>query len=312
MILIFMIEKKINYHKPFPLNEMSMTNIRWEIDEILKSGQLSNGIWNKVLEDKIRKLYNVKHVLTTNNCTMGLLICIAYLEKDRYIQVPMFNWWSDLYILKIMRKDIAWIDVDMKTWLPIESYGGASLYLNTFGNIGRSKRENVIYDSSHCLGAKIDHIGLAHVFSLAPSKLITSCEGGLILTNNDKLYEFALEYRNRISRMSEIHALIGCVYLNHLDEILEWKKKVRMYYEKNINGQFQEIPNNSTHNTISFLNYENLQIPEHIEIKRYYEPIWDNGIENNSKKIYENIICLPSYYNCPYKEITESILELNG
>ena len=112
--------------------------------------------------------------------------------------------------------------------------------------------------------------------------------------------------------MSEIHALIGCVYLNHLDEILKWKKKVRTYYEKHIPGQFQEIPDNSTHNTISFLNTEKLKIPSHIEIRQYYEPIWDNGVENNSKKIYEQIICLPSYYNCPYEQISESIKEENG
>jgi len=304
-------KRMIPFHRPFPLNEMELRNIKFEVDRIIESGQVSNDTWNRVLEGEIQKLYDVKYCLTTNNCTMGLLICLAFLEKDRYIQVPMFNWWSDLYVLNYLKKNIAWNDVDMKTWLPIENYGGYSLYLNTFGNIGRSKKINAIYDSSHCLGAKITNFGLAHVFSLAPSKLITSCEGGLIITNNDDLYEFALERRNRTSRLSEIHALIGCVYLQHLDEILKWKKKVRVYYEKHIPGQFQEILDNSTHNTIGFLNTEKLKIPDHITIKQYYEPIHDNGIENNSKKIYEQIICLPSWYGVNYKNIVEDILEFN-
>lgn len=308
----------INFHKPYPLNDMELTNIRWETEQIIRSGQLSNKTWVRVLEDNIKELYNVKYAIAMSSCSMGLMICLQYITPGYYIQVPMFNWWSIHYILKIMKKQIAWNDVDLKTWLPIESYGGCSLYLNTFGSIGKSKKADVIYDSSHCLGAKIDHIGLAHVFSLAPSKLITSCEGGVIITNNEEFYKHAKEQRDKISRMSEIHALIGSVYFQHLDEILEWKKKVYLYYKKHIPGQFQEIPNNSSYNTIGFLNYENLQIPEHITIKKYYEPIVDNGIintskhiANNSKHIYKNMIVLPSYYNCDYKKIVDDILEVN-
>ena len=304
-------EQIIPFHKPFPLNNIAMENIRWEVDRIISSGQLSNSLFVSVLEDRIKKLYDAEYIIATSSCSMGLMICLLFLE-NRYIQVPMFTWKSISYILKIMGKDVAWNDVNLKNWLPIEAYGGYSLYLNTFGNMGKSLRKDAIYDSSHCLGAKIDHMGLAHVFSLAPSKLITSCEGGIIMTNNEEFYNFAKEQRDKISRMSEIHALIGCVYLNHLDEILEWKKKVYKYYKKHIPGQFQEIPNNSSYNTIGFLNYEKLQIPEHITIKNYYEPIRDSGVENNSRHIYKNIICLPSYYNCDYEKITNDILELNN
>lgn len=307
-------QEKIPFHKPYLLSNEEIDHINKETKNIIKSGQLSkNGKWSQELERKIRKRYNVKYALTTNNCTTGLLICLQFIEKMYYIQVPMFEWWSVKYILDSIQKRVSWIDIDLETWLPNDSKFSNSLYINTFGNIGKSKREKAIYDSSHCLGAKIKHIGLAHVFSLAPTKLVTSCEGGIIITNNDNFYEFAIEYRDKISRMSEIHALIGNVYLNHLDEILKWKKKVRKYYEKNILGQFQKILDNSTHNTIGFLNLEKLKMPECVEIKQYYEPIFNyyNVIKNNTNYVYDNIICLPSYYNCPYKEIVEKIKEEN-
>ena len=303
-------KESIPFHMPYPLLEKEIRSIQDNVKLILKSGTLTNDCWVRELEKEIQKMYGTLFVVATSSCTQGLSICLQYLE-DRYIQVPMFEWWSVLYILKALKKHIAWNDVDINTWLPKEDYGGYSLYLNTFGNMGKSIKEDAIYDSSHCLGSKIEHMGLAHVFSLAPTKLITSCEGGIIITNNQDFYEFAKEKRDRITRMSEIHALIGVFTLQHLEEILKWKRKVYNYYNQRIPGNFQLILNNSTYNTIGFLNTNELQIPNHIETKHYYEPIYDNGIKNNTKKIYEQIVCLPSYYNCPYEQITNDILELN-
>ena len=83
------------------------------------------------------------------------------------------------------------------------------------------------------------------------------------------------------------------------------------YYKKHIPGQFQKIPYNSTYNTIGFLNICNLKIPKHIEIKQYYEPIHLPQKNTITEYVYNNIICLPSYYNCPYKQIVEDIKEEN-
>jgi len=304
----------IPFHRPYPLSEAELRYIQTETRKIIKSGQLSkNGKYVQELEERIKEMYNVEYVLTTSNCTMGLMIALEFIDKMYFIQVPMFEWWSVLYALNFLKKSIAWNDIDLKTWLPIESYGGHSLYINTFGNMGKSTQDDTIYDSSHCLGATIPDMGLCHVFSLAPTKLITSCEGGIIITNNEEFYKFAKERRDKMARMSEIHAMIGNVYLEHLDGILYWKKFVHDYYKDHIPGEFQEIPDNSTYNTIGFLNTHNLIIPEEIEYKQYYDPIINLGPDVNKNAIYiqEKIICLPSYYSCPYEKIVEKIREKN-
>lgn len=303
-------KETIPYHRPIRLTEIDIEFIQDNIKKILKSGKFKNLNWVPALEEIIRELYDVEYVISTSSCTMGLYISLLYLNPS-IIQVPMFNWWSVLYILKALKHNIVWNDIDINTWLPIERYNTPSLYLNTFGNIGKSKKKDAIYDSSHCLGAKIEDMGLVHVFSLAPTKLITSGEGGIIITNNEYFYKYVIEQRDKICRMDEVRALIGCVYFQYLDIILSWKKMLYDYYKKNIPGQFQEIKNNSAYNTIGFLNITNLKIPKHIKTKQYYEPIWDNGIKNNTKKIYKQMICLPSYYECPYKQIVEDIKELN-
>jgi len=300
--------KEIPYHRPYPLNHQDKSKIHARLNEVLFSGQLTNGRYVEKLEGKIKEMYDVKYVLATSSCTMGLMICLEFIPKEYYIQVPRFNWWSDLYLLQFLKKEIYWNDIDKDSWLPIEAYGGYSLYLNTFGNIGESKRgEKAIYDSSHCLGVKLREIGLATVFSLAPTKLITSCEGGLIITNNEELYEFAKERRDRMSRMSEINAIIGLQTLEHLDEILKWKKTGYHYYNAHLEGDFQKIPLRSNYNTIAFLNTEGYVIPEHIETKQYYHPLADIGIQNNVDYVYENIIALPSGFGVDYEKIVEDI-----
>lgn len=306
----------IPYHKPFPLNSIERDYINYDINYILQTGQLTNGIWCRKLEERIKKLYNVEYCLTTSSCTMGLLISLSYTKKKEF-QIPIFNWWSDLYCLDFLDKIPVWTDINKDTWLSIGTNTMNKLILHTFGNIDKispSLTGTNIFDASHCLGAKIDDVGLSTVFSLAPTKLVTACEGGLILTNDKKFYEYAIERRNRMGRMSEIHAVIGLQTLTHLEEIKEWKRKINIYYRRNIPGIFQEIEYESNYNTIGFLNTSKLKIPDNIETKQYYEPIIDKQFRNfcpNSFYVYDNIICLPSYFECPYEKITDLILEEN-
>ena len=111
--------------------------------------------------------------------------------------------------------------------------------------------------------------------------------------------------------MSEVHAIIGLQTLTHLDEVLEWKEKVYNYYKEHLPGIFQKIPYQSNYNTIGFLNEENLKIPSHIEYRKYYDPIFEQELYPNTDYVFSKIICLPSYYNCPYEQIVEDIKEAN-
>ena len=299
----------IPYHRPYPLDYFEKARIQEGIRKILESGMLSNLYYTRALEEKVRQYYDVKYCIATNNCTQGLLLCLAYRDLEE-IQFPAFNWWSDKYIIDFLRiPRIYYNDIKKDTWLMKENDIISSLYVHTFGNIGKSLDENAIYDASHCLGAPLEDIGQATVFSLAPTKLVSSCEGGLILTNNEDMGKWLMEKRDRMSRMSEPNALIGLQTFTHLECILAWKKKVYEYYKKHIPGQFQEVEKASTYNTIGFLNVHNLRIPSHIETKQYYEPL-TRGLPN-TEYVYEKIICLPSYFNCPYEKIVDDILKVN-
>lgn len=302
----------IPYHKPFPLPEKELDELVIAIKSVIKSGNLTNGDFVKILEDKIKDLYDVEYVIATSNCTIGITLCLQYLAPLYTIEMPNFTWISPYLMNQYSPK--VFVDINKKTWLMEDLGEGIKLCFptHTFGNIIELKNDHqAIYDGAHALGSKIKKFGDATVLSLAPTKLVTSCEGGLVLTNQKYLDDFVRFRRDKCARMSEIHALIGLKTLNYLDEILQWKEEVYHYYKSYIPGQFQEIPIHSNFNTIGFLNTEDLKIPKHIETKQYYEPIFQIDLLPNAYEVYKQIVCLPSYYQCPFTDIVDSILELN-
>lgn len=304
----------IPYHKPFPLPEKELNELVIAIKGVIKSGDLTNGEFVKILEDRIKELYDVEYVIATSNCTMGITLCLQYLEIPEYtIEMPNFTWISPYLMNQHLPK--VFVDINKETWLMEDLGKGIKLSFptHTFGSIIELKNDHkVIYDGAHALGSKIRKFGDATILSLAPTKLVTSCEGGLVLTNQKYLADFVRFRRDKCARMSEVHALVGIQTLHYLNEVLQWKEEVYHYYKSYIPGQFQEIPIHSNFNTIGFLNTENLKIPENIETKQYYEPIYQIDLLPNAYEVYKKMVCLPSYYGCPYKDIVESILELNG
>ena len=301
----------IPFHRPMTLNPDEMEEILHGFHVCLQSGQLTNGANVRLLESKIKEMYDVKECIALSSCTQGLLACILYLKyydiNFDEISLPSFTWQSLDHILDVFAIDPIFVDINKDTWLPYNTKSQYSIGHHTFGNVSTNRA--TIFDGSHSLGCRLPNIGQATVFSLAATKLITSCEGGLVITNNEDLAGVVREYRDKCARMSEIHAIIGLQMLLHLDEIKEWKCKVYSYYSKHIPGIFQETNYDHNFNTIGFLNIENLFIPKNIETKQYYEPL-RKGL-NNTDYIYENIICLPSFIDVDYKGIVGAIKEAN-
>lgn len=284
----------IPYHRPM--------KIKIDFSDILNSGQFSNGKYCRELEERIGRMYNCK-VYVCSSGTQGLLLSIFVFDGAfRTISMPAFNWWSDMYICKLMDIKIEYKDINPKTWLTKKE--STNLRLHTFGSCDPYPTD-VIFDGTHALGTKLKNLGKATILSLAPTKLITAGEGGIILLKEPS--EEIRELRDRCSRMSEFHAKIGLSYLEHLTQILLWKEKVFKYYKNNLEGQFQEVPFHSNYNTIGMLT--DLKIPKEIEVKQYYEPLY-RGLKNTDY-VYSKIVCLPSWLGAPYKKIVDLINEKN-
>jgi len=105
-------------------------------------------------------------------------------------------------------------------------------------------------DAAHAVGGtykgrKCGSLSWAGTFSLYPTKIITSAEGGFIATDSEELRDFARLFRNvgRAAfgsgpitslgynyRMSDIHAAIGLNQLGHLGQFLRRRNRLAASY----------------------------------------------------------------------------------
>lgn len=305
----------VPFHRPMKLPVEETEQIMNKIDNCLNSGILTNNKNVRELEERISEIHNTDYAIATSSCSQGLVIALQSLinieDKIPYhAYTQAFTWYSTPYAIQTCSRFPVYCDIDPDTWTMEERFNyKLAVPVHTFGNVSKIESDFKIYDGAHCLGTIIEDIGDATVISLAPTKLITSIEGGIILTNDHQLAKYATAVRDKVSRMSEIHAIFGNQYLNHIEEISMWKKEVYDYYRKHLDGIFQKTAEYSNHNTIGMLT--SLKIPEHIETRKYYQPMSKSNDLQNTESIFKSIICLPSWYNCPYKQIVNDICNFN-
>lgn len=127
----------------------------------------------------------------------------------------------------------------------------------------------LIFDSAQGIGStykgkSVGTFGAGEAFSMSPTKVVTSVEGGLITTNDDDLarqlrymrdYGKApdgedMNWLGLSARMSEINAVIGRWSFARLDEWIENRTTIMNRYKerlRNIPGiEFQTIPDHCT------------------------------------------------------------------
>jgi perosamine synthetase len=111
----------------------------------------------------------------------------------------------------------------------------------------------VIEDACEALGAeyagqRVGTFGDAAVFGFYPNKQVTTAEGGIIVTNDDRLADICRSLRNQGRakgdgwllhthlgynyRLSELHCALGVVQLERIDELLSERARVARLYSE--------------------------------------------------------------------------------
>lgn len=246
-----------------------------EIDavvEVLKGRHLSLGPKGPEFESAFRRYLGVDHAIAVSSGTAGLHCCLMGLNigpGDEVITTPFSFIASSNAILMVGAKPV-FVDIEStalnldaeKVEKAITPKTKAILGVEAFGNPGGmtelakvAQRHELplIEDSCEGLGSsykkrKVGTFGRCGVFGFYPNKQITTGEGGMIVTNDERLANLCRSYRNqgrdpgsgggwlahqRLGynyRMSDINAAIGIVQMQRLDEIVEKRQRVAHDY----------------------------------------------------------------------------------
>ena len=163
------------------------------------------------------------------------------------------------------------------------------------------KKEGIILleDCAHAHGAswngkRAGCWGDVGVYSFYATKTISTGEGGMLVTGNKDLVEFAKQYRNYGKfdytveglnyRMSEFTAALGCVQTDRLDDIVAWKNQ---YARKHLDNIY--------HNRVQF--------PKGM-VSGFYKYIVFDPIDNSTGKVYEDPChkIMKKYYELPHTD----------
>jgi dTDP-4-amino-4,6-dideoxygalactose transaminase len=126
--------------------------------------------------------------------------------------------------------------------------------VEAIAEVCRRRGVDLIEDAAHAHGSAwagrpAGSFGRAAAFSFYPTKVVTSGEGGMIVTDDAGVRDEAVLYRDQGKagflggdhvrmgsawRMSELHAALGLVQLGHLDEHIAVRRDVARRYDRGL------------------------------------------------------------------------------
>ena len=240
-----------------------------ETKNILKQS-LSMGKNVREFEKKFSSKFRCKYAVAMNSCTATLEAALMFVNtnKNEVILSPqtfianataVYSNGLKPVLSEISKEDLC-IDY-LKLKKIITKKTAAVILVNMFGIITKDifkikklckeKKILLIEDCAHSIGASINNrysgtIGDIGCFSFYPTKIITSGEGGMLITNNSNIYNLARSYQNRGRnmsssqelydfagrnvRMTEFSGLLGKIQLKNLDKYLKKRRlNIKLY-----------------------------------------------------------------------------------
>jgi len=268
---------------PIPLSQPDITHL--EIDavvEVLNTTTLSIGPRVVEFENLCATVAGRRHGVAVANGTCGLhlaMIAAGVKPGDEVITTPFSFVASANCILFVGAKPV-FVDIDPKT-LNIDNDRVASAItpktkaivgVEVFGHPGgmleleqiAQKNELLLIEDccegfgGHLGPRPIGSFGRAGVFGFYPNKQITTGEGGMIVTDDDRFADTCRALRNqgregmswlahqRLGynyRLSEINSALGVAQVKRLDEILENRRRVaHLYMDRLMTSRYLILP----------------------------------------------------------------------
>lgn len=262
-----------------PLSEPDITDAEVAmVERVLRSKRLSIGPVTQAFESAVAARTGRRHAVSCSSGTTGLhmaLLAMGIGPGDEVITTPFSFIASSNCILYVGAKPV-FVDICPKSLnmdpalveraitpktkciLAVETFGNPA-YMADYRAIAARHEVRMLEDSCEGLGGRhkdrpVGSFGHAAVFGFYPNKQITTGEGGMIVTDDDRIAELCRSMRNqgravnamrgatgswlaheRLGfnyRLSEIQAALGVAQMKRLDEILEQRQRVaRLYME---------------------------------------------------------------------------------
>jgi perosamine synthetase len=237
-----------------------------------------NANWSGYL-DRLEKTFaeyvGAKYALATSSCTgaLHLAVAAAGVGPGDEVIVPELTWVATATAVTYTGGIPVFADVQDDSWcmdpdsverlitpqtkaiMPVHLYGHPA-QVDRIRAIADAHGLRMIEDAAPAIGTelhgrRVGTFGDAAAFSFQGAKLLVTGEGGMLVTNDDELYEQALSLwdhgRDRARgfwieqlgvkyKMSNLQAAFGLAQLERVDELIEAKRRIFGWYRENLEG----------------------------------------------------------------------------
>jgi len=349
-----------------PISKPSITQLEIDyVTDAVKSTWVSSlGPYIDKFEREFAEFCGTKHAIAVSNGTVALhLVLHSYgIGPNDEVIMPNLSFIATANSVLYTGAKPIFSDIDpsnlcmdpsdiehritakTKAIMPVHLYGHPA-DMNKINTIAKKHNLLVIEDAAEAHGASIESsrvgsLGDCATFSFYGNKNMTTGEGGMITTNNDKLAKRCRYLRDHAMskekrywhtemgfnyRMTNIQAALGCAQLERIEELMLERQRIFKLYEDNL-ADFGGVKLNRTESwaTNSYwlvcAEIEGLVEKDrdelmtklkkyNIDTRPYFYPMTQMPyIESVSDtpvtfKVYERGINLPSYIDLTEKEI---------
>lgn len=309
--------------------------------EVLKSDFLTQGPVIENFEKAVAEYCGVKYAVAVTNATSALHIaCLAVgLDKGDMLWTSPITFTASANCGRYCGSDVDFVDIDDSTYnmsisalkeklekskikpkvvIPVH-LAGQSCEMQEIYDLSKQYGFTVIEDASHAIGAdyKDTKVGCCKysdmtVFSFHPVKIITTGEGGMVLTNSEELYKKLTLYRSHCItrdenlmtkeadgpwyyqqiglgfnyRMTELQAALGLSQLAKVDKFVARRRQLAERYNELLKDLPLKLPYQNTDTDSSW----------HLYIVR----VDFNKIKKTKKEIFAEMkakgVCLNLHY----------------
>jgi len=275
---------KIPIAKPF-IEDVEEQAVR----EVLRSGWLVQGPRVAEFESKFKRHTGARHAIATTSCTTALHLALlaAGIGPGDEVLLPSFTFIATANVVEYTGAKPVFIDIDLATFtidpektleyldsrkkvlelrpkciLPVSLFGLCA-NMESINRIASEKGLIVIEDAACGFGGKREGRfagteALAGCFSFHPRKAITTGEGGMVVTNDERLADKVLKMRDHGGsktdlerhleeggsllpeynmlgynyRMTDFQGALGVVQMDKADMIMEGRQEAAARYDK--------------------------------------------------------------------------------
>lgn len=264
------------------------------VNRILKKGWLTQGQETELFEREIANYVGSKYAVVVSNGTLALMAALLShgIGHGDEVITPSFTFIATINAILGVGAQPVLADSELGTWnlsvgetekyitkrtkaiLPVH-VAGLPFNIDSFKKLARKYDLVLIEDSAEALGAQyknrpVGGHGTTSIFSFHMAKLVTSVEGGCVVTDNKKIFDKIKMIRNHgrrelykerkhgteyrfegfglNMRLSDVLSSIGRVQLRKINQALKHRKKLVDLYKKELRNkfEFQEIPDYAT------------------------------------------------------------------